>query len=302
MGLWFTSLAMGNLLASRLAGSLDGADAGGMAGYFSCMFWFGIAAARRAAADASRCSGAGPTRSQSHVRAMTDPRQRRMLVLCLATVYLVWGTSYMATRVGVLQPATAAVRRRALLHQRRAAHGRGLLARLSLTQLDGQWGHLLVMSLLGISVCNGLQVWAMQWVPSHTGALLNASSALWIVIFGLFGARVAPARNPAPLPGLVIGFIGTVLLVWPAHKLTGVNVAETVTPLVPQLVILLACIVWSLGTIYMRNHSRQDGPVRHAGNADAAGWSDAVSGGPAARRIGRVDLVATRACIRWPTW
>jgi POT family proton-dependent oligopeptide transporter len=45
MGLWFTSLALGNLLASRLAGSLEGADAGGMAHYFGSMFWFGIAAA-----------------------------------------------------------------------------------------------------------------------------------------------------------------------------------------------------------------------------------------------------------------
>jgi proton-dependent oligopeptide transporter, POT family len=41
MGLWFTSLAMGNLLASRLAGSLDGADAHGLAGYFMLMFEYG---------------------------------------------------------------------------------------------------------------------------------------------------------------------------------------------------------------------------------------------------------------------
>jgi POT family proton-dependent oligopeptide transporter len=45
MGLWFTSLSMGNLLASRMAGSLEGADAQGMARYFGSMFWFGIAAA-----------------------------------------------------------------------------------------------------------------------------------------------------------------------------------------------------------------------------------------------------------------
>ncbi len=41
MGLWFTSLAMGNLFASRLAGSLDGADAGGIASYFMLMFEYG---------------------------------------------------------------------------------------------------------------------------------------------------------------------------------------------------------------------------------------------------------------------
>jgi drug/metabolite transporter (DMT)-like permease len=192
---------------------------------------------------------------------MTDPRQRRLLVLSLATVYLVWGTSYLATRVGVLNLPPllfAGVRffiSGALLMT--VAFWRGF----SLKALDGHWGHLVMMSLLGISVCNGLQVWAMQWVPSHTGALLNASSAMWIVIFGLFGARSHRPETRA-IAGLIIGFIGTVLLVWPAHKLTGVNALAntattvgTVTPLVPQLVILLACIVWSLGTIYMRNHS-----------------------------------------------
>jgi drug/metabolite transporter (DMT)-like permease len=177
---------------------------------------------------------------------MSDPRQRRLLVLSLATVYLVWGTSYMATRVGVLNlpPLLFAGVRFFIsgILLMAVAYWRGF----SLRQVHGQWGHILVMSLLGISVCNGLQVWAMQWVPSHTGALLNASSALWIVIFGLFGARSHRPETRA-VAGLVIGFIGTVLLVWPASK--------TVTPLVPQLVILLACIVWSLGTIYMRNHS-----------------------------------------------
>jgi proton-dependent oligopeptide transporter, POT family len=41
MGLWFTSLAMGNLFASRLAGSIDGVDAHGLASYFLQMFQYG---------------------------------------------------------------------------------------------------------------------------------------------------------------------------------------------------------------------------------------------------------------------
>ncbi len=183
---------------------------------------------------------------------MSDPRQRKLLVLSLATVYLVWGTSYLATRVGVLHLPPllfAGVRffiSGVLLMA--VAIWRGF----SLRQMHGQWGHMLMMSLLGVSVCNGLQVWAMQWVPSHTGALLNASSAMWIVIFGLFGARSHRPEVRA-VAGLCIGFIGTILLVWPARGFAGTP-ADTV-PLVPQLVILLACIVWSLGTIYMRNHS-----------------------------------------------
>jgi POT family proton-dependent oligopeptide transporter len=45
MGLWFTSLALGNLFASQLAGSLDGADANGMVQYFLRLFEVGAGAA-----------------------------------------------------------------------------------------------------------------------------------------------------------------------------------------------------------------------------------------------------------------
>ena len=46
-----------------------------------------------------------------------------------------------------------------------------------------------------------------------------------------------------------MGFAGTVLLIWPAN---GNLMGDAL--FLPQLVTLLACIVWSLGTIYMRNH------------------------------------------------
>jgi drug/metabolite transporter (DMT)-like permease len=177
-------------------------------------------------------------------------RQRRMLVLCLATVWLVWGVSYVATRVGVQE-----------LPPLLFGGVRYLLAGMLLTsvalwrgfrpaQRAGQWWHMVAMSLLLFAVSNGLQVWAMQWVPAHTGALLNASSALWIVLFGLTGRR---AHHPGLLAvaGLVVGFAGTALLMWPQ----GASDAATTTPLVPQLAILGACVLWSLGTIYMRNHS-----------------------------------------------
>ncbi len=180
---------------------------------------------------------------------MSDAHQRRLLVLCLATVYLVWGTSYIATRVGVLHlPPLLFAGVRFIL-------GGALLTAVALwrgfrpAQLAGQWKHLLVLSFIAVAISNGLQSWALQWVPSHTSALLNASCALWIVVFGLFGAR---AHHPGlrAIIGLVVGFAGTALLMWPAGgSVTGDAL------FIPQLVTLLACVVWSLGTIYMRNHS-----------------------------------------------
>jgi len=181
-----------------------------------------------------------------------EAAHRRMLVLCLAAVYIIWGTSYLATRIGVLHmppllfAGTRFLISGALLTS--VAFVRGFRP----AQLAGQWQHLLVMSLLGIALCNGLQVWAMQWVQSNTSALLNASCALWIVVFGLFGPR-AHRPDARAITGLVIGFAGTALLMAPASGST----AASSTPLLPQLAMLLACVVWSLGTIYMRNHSLQ---------------------------------------------
>jgi len=178
-------------------------------------------------------------------------RQRRMLVLCLAAVYLIWGTSYLATRVGVLHLPPLLFGGVRFLIAGSLLTGIAIVRGFRPAQLAGQWRHLVVMSFLGIAICNGLQVWAMQWVPSGTSALLNASCALWIVLFGLFGAR-AHKPGSREMLGLAIGFIGTALLVLPAPDGTG-HLASTA--LLPQLAIVLACVVWSLGTIYMRNHA-----------------------------------------------
>jgi drug/metabolite transporter (DMT)-like permease len=182
-----------------------------------------------------------------------------MLVLCLCAVYLIWGTSYLATRVGVLHLPPLLFGGARFLIAGTVLTGIAFWRGFRPAQLAGQWHHLVVMSFLGIAVCNGLQVWAMQWVASGTSALLNASCALWIVLFGLFGVRGhRPARRE--MLGLAIGFIGTALLVLPgAGAAAGAALAPAakaaLSPLLPQLAIVLACVVWSLGTIYMRNHA-----------------------------------------------
>jgi drug/metabolite transporter (DMT)-like permease len=184
---------------------------------------------------------------------MTDGRQRQLLALCLAAVYLIWGSSYLATRVGLqtLPPLLFGGLRFVIsgVILLAVAYWRGF----SLQQVHGQWRHLLVMTLLCIVLCNGLQIWSMQWVPSNTSALLNASSPLWIVVFGLFGVR-AHRPDAREIIGLVVGFLGTLLLIAPAGAAQS---ATSSTPLLPQLETLLASVLWALGTIYMRNHSMQ---------------------------------------------
>ena len=177
---------------------------------------------------------------------MKDPR-RATLVFCLATVYLVWGSSYLATRIGVLHlpPLLFAGIRYTVagIVLTAIASARGL----DLAAVRREWRLVAVLGLAGILVSNGLQVWAMQWVPSNLGALLNASSAFWIVLFGL-GGRRAHRPDALAIAGILIGFAGTAVLVWP-----GGPAGPAAVPLLPQFAILLACIAWSLATIYLRN-------------------------------------------------
>jgi hypothetical protein len=95
MGVWFTSIAMGNLLASRrrLARWRRGRR------HTHVLPRHVLVRHRRRAGPAA---DAALAEALGRPAAMNDPGQRRLLVLSLATVYLVWGTSYMATRVGVL--------------------------------------------------------------------------------------------------------------------------------------------------------------------------------------------------------
>src|SRR5271168_4654454 len=103
---------------------------------------------------------------------------------------------------------------------------------------------LLILALLGFVIANGAGVWGLQYVPSNKSALLNATVPCWIVLLGTFGAR---SHRPEwrSLIGLACGFAGTVLVVQPS--------GGPHSDLLPQLMILVACLNWAVSTTYMRN-------------------------------------------------
>jgi drug/metabolite transporter (DMT)-like permease len=181
-----------------------------------------------------------------------SPADRPRLLACLAIVYVVWGSSYLATRIGVSHLPPLLFGGIRFLCAGLLLTGLALWRGFRPAELAGELTHVAVLGVVGVACVNGLQVWALQFLPSQTGALLNASCAFWIVAFGLFGRRAhrPPARV---LAGVVIGFAGTALLIYPA------GAAAAPAALVPQLAVLLACVFWALATIYLRNsHSRLD--------------------------------------------
>lgn len=178
-----------------------------------------------------------------------------MLIACLATIYLVWGSSYLVTKIGVsrLPPF--------LFGGVRFMLGGTLLFTLAVslarrhnratprpTTLDLR--HLIIVGSCAVFISNGGNIWGVQYVPSNLAALLNVSAAFWIPILGMFGARAHRIDARVAL-GLLTGFAGTVFVAAPGaeasmHAAYGVGVW-------PVIAILAGCIGWSAGTIYQRN-------------------------------------------------
>jgi drug/metabolite transporter (DMT)-like permease len=168
------------------------------------------------------------------------------LIGALLTVYLVWGSTYLAMKVGVahLPPLTLnAVRflvAGAALYawcawRRRRDPGRGWRP-----PTRAQWRAGAIQGLLLPAAGTGGATWAEQKLPSGTTALLLATIPLWMVL----GRRVADhERIGGPTAfGLAAGITGVGLLVNP---FTGTAPDATATT-----VALAGAMCWGLGSVY----------------------------------------------------
>lgn len=176
---------------------------------------------------------------------MSSPSSRTKIALAFATVYLVWGSTYLAIRVGVadLPPALFAGVRFVVSGVLLGAYARWTGMAFPRTLSD--WKTIAVVGVLLLVGGNGLVVWGEQWIPSNQAALIVASTALWIAAFGTLGARGQTLDRPT-LWGLVIGFLGVVLLLFPQRS------GFSWEHLTAQLGIMLGALLWAGGSIYSK--------------------------------------------------
>jgi drug/metabolite transporter (DMT)-like permease len=178
---------------------------------------------------------------------------RGRVAIALAIVYLVWGSSYIATKVMVTDepPLLAAGLRFTSAGILLTAFAWWRYGPPVLTGIETR--HILLMAFLAVAFSNACHVIAMQHVQSNTAALLNATPALWIAWLGTFG----PKRRPlavAQQAGLLVGLAGVLLILAPKGGFHGAGLGW-------QLLILLGCLCWSLGTIYHRNAGAANPPL-----------------------------------------
>jgi drug/metabolite transporter (DMT)-like permease len=93
---------------------------------------------------------------------------------------------------------------------------------------------------------NGLVALAEKTVPSGIAALMISTSPFWLVLFESFRTKSKP--NWLIVLGLIVGFTGVFILIGPA-EITG---GEGSVDRFGAIMLLLAPIFWSMGSIYAR--------------------------------------------------
>jgi len=179
------------------------------------------------------------------------PRGR--LAAALAIVYVVWGSSFAATKVMVTDepPLVAAGLRFTLAGLLLTAFSWWRFGRPTLVRSELQ--HILVMAFLAVLFSNACHVIAMQHVQSNTAAFLNATPALWIAWLGTFGPRGRPLTGTQQA-GILVGLAGVLLILAPRGGFHAAGIGW-------QLLILLGCLSWSVGTYYHRNAEAVNPPL-----------------------------------------
>ena len=178
---------------------------------------------------------------------------RIAIVSAFATVYVVWGSTFLAIRYALesLPPFS-------MMGLRAVAAG-GLLyawARLggAPAPTRDHWRSALVLGGLLFLGGHGTLAWAEQRVPSGTASLLYATVPLWAVLLE-WGAPRGSRPAPAIIAGLLLGLAGVALLVGP-----GVRGAGAALDPAGAAAILLGSLLWAAGSIRARRASQPASP------------------------------------------
>jgi len=179
--------------------------------------------------------------TDAHARA-----SRAQILAAFASIYLVWGSTYLAIRYAVqtIPPFIMGGLRflisGALLYAWARYRGAPRPTRL-------HWRNAFIAGGLLLLGGNGAVVWAEQFVPSGLTALLVSILPFWLVIIEWVRP---PRRRPhgAVLIGLIIGFIGIVVLIGPGN-LGGHGDIR----LIGAVVLILGSLSWAIGSFFSRD-------------------------------------------------
>jgi drug/metabolite transporter (DMT)-like permease len=177
-------------------------------------------------------------------------RSRAAVVAALATVYLVWGSTYLGIRV-----ADRTIPPLLMSSVRFLIAGTALYAFASRGRVRPtlrQWGAAAIVGAALLMIGNGGVAWAETRIESGLAALIIAMVPLWVALMDrvFFGRRLSPVG----VAGLVVGFGGVALLVRPGGG----------GDIVAMLLLVGTSACWAAGSLYARGAALPESPLLSA--------------------------------------
>jgi drug/metabolite transporter (DMT)-like permease len=185
--------------------------------------------------------------------ASSTPREKQLAYFAWVTVCVIWGTTYLGIRVALesMPPFLMSAFRWLVAGTLIVLYMLGTRAPLP---PPSRWGGPALMGFLLLVVGNGGVAYAEQWVPSGLAAVMVATAPFWMA--GVEACIPDGERlSTRTLFGLVVGFSGILVLVWPELTLA---TPDNRRFLVGVVALQVASLGWSLGSAYSRRHSRAD--------------------------------------------
>jgi drug/metabolite transporter (DMT)-like permease len=236
---------------------------------------------------------AGMENAPNDDAANSRPPARTLVVLGFATIYIVWGSTYLGIRWAVetippfLMGGSRFLVGGLLLHLFLRVRGRP-----APTWVEVREG--MIVGALLLLGGNGLVNWSEQYLPSGLTALIIGCTPL---IFVLLEWLLPPHRRPGvgTACGLALGTGGIALLQWPG---AGENGGFRLGALVA---ILVASVSWGLGSLYSKRSRRGDDPFMAASVQMMAGGVMQLLTGTAAGEWSRfvLEAVTLRSVLAW---
>ena len=178
-------------------------------------------------------------------------------LIAYLVVCVFWGSTYLAIKIGVteLPPFLFAGLRFFVAGVILLALARALgdpLPRRS------DWRTLAIVGLLLLAGGNAFVVWSEQYIGSGIASIFVVTVAMWTALFDAIIPGGSSELNWRVVAGLLLGFLGTLLLVGatPAEILA----ADKRGP----LALTMASASWSLGSVYAKRHPTQASPYMGA--------------------------------------
>ena len=177
--------------------------------------------------------------------AIAAPRLTWKVLLAYAIIYFVWGSTYLAIRVGVLEMPPLLMAANRFLIAGLLLYGWTVL-RGERTPTPRQWASISLLAFLIFAVDYGLVFWAEQRVPSGVTAIIMATISAFMALSEIVFLRTQKLTLRLSV-ALLIGLGGVAVLVS-----RSLNLGGTPVDTVGAVALIVGAVAWAVAAVFAR--------------------------------------------------